>query len=158
MSMSNADTATGGLEREFPSTVWSDILAAGDPKNPNHRARLSGLVQAYWKPVYAYVRTAWRTSIEDSKDLTQAFFAHLLDKGYLGSLRADRGSFRGYLKKALKHFLIDAGRAAQARRPEGPVVSLEAMPKVLERLAPASPNESPEQVYDREWLRCLLHS
>jgi hypothetical protein len=97
---------------------------------------MNALLRDYWKPVFAYIRAAWRKPVEDARDLTQAFFARLLEKGYLGTLRPDAGSFRGYLKTALRHFLVDAERAADARRPEKPILSLD-LP--LDHLEPGRP-------------------
>jgi RNA polymerase sigma-70 factor (ECF subfamily) len=154
--VATGDTVMGGPGREFPATIWSDVLAAGDPENARHRERLEQLMRAYWKPVYGYIRTAWRRSVEDSKDLTQAFFAHVLQKGFLARARAERGSFRGYLKQALKNFRIDAERSAAARRPERPVFPLEPGTDDAEGMVPPTPGETAEQVYDRQWFRCLL--
>jgi RNA polymerase sigma factor (sigma-70 family) len=134
----------------FPTTIWQDILAAGNPDGEEGRRHLDRLLRAYWKPVFAYVRASWRRSIEDSLDLTQAFFALLLQRGALGRLRPT-GSFRGYLKRSLRHFLIDAERAAAARRPEGALFRLDSG-----IVQDAGSGESPDEAYDREWRRCLL--
>ncbi len=142
----------GGARREFPSTLWSEVLEAGDPKSPRRRERLDALVRAYWKPVYAYVRASWGKTVDDAKDLTQAFFAQLLSKDSMSRVRPERGSFRGYLKTALKHFLVDAERAQASRRPERPVFGIEAA-----SVEPA-PGETPERAYDREWTRCLFEA
>lgn len=155
--MSSHDFILGGPQR-FPSTIWSDVLAAGDPSNPSNRDRLNLLVQGYWRPVYTFIRAAWHRSGEDAKDLTQAFFTHVLEKGYIGRMRPDRGSFRAYLKQALRHFLVDAQRSAALRKPEKPLFRLDNPPGEMDRLAPASPDDSPEEAYDREWFRCLLDS
>lgn len=154
--VNDRDTVMGGAQRAFPSTIWSDILSAADPSHPQYRERLNRLVQTYWKPVYAYIRAAWRKPVEDAKDLAQAFFAHVLEKEYLARLRPEQGSFRGYLKKALKHFLIDAARAESVRASVRPVFTLEASPAELERLGIAATDETPEQAYDREWFDCLF--
>jgi len=156
MTAERVDTEMGGLPRAFPTTVWSEVIAAGDSAHPQHRRRLDHLLQAYWKPVYAFIRARWNKSVDDAKDLTQAFFVHVLEKDYVARLSEDRRSFRGYLKEALNHFLIDAERSAAVRRPRGPVVSLEAAPGVFEELGPAAPGESPEAAYDRHWFRCLM--
>jgi len=156
MASAASDTAIGGAARPFPSTMWSEIVAAGDPSNPECRKAMDRLLTTYWKPVFVYVRARWRKSVEDAKDLTQAFFAHLLGKGYLTSVAGDRRSFRGYLKTALEHFLIDCERAASVRRPETPVLSFEASAESLEQLVP-SPVDSPDRAYDRQWFRCLLN-
>lgn len=154
--MDPPDTAIGGPGRVLPTTVWSDILSAGDPASPHYSDGLDRLVRAYWKPVYAYVRTAWHKNVEDAKDLTQAFFARVLERGYIARMRPEKGSFRGYLKRALQHFLIDADRADRARRPEQPLVPLEMAPEEVERIGARAGEDSPERAYDREWFRTVL--
>lgn len=150
------DTSLGGPARSFPTTAWSDVLAAGDAGRPDRAERLGRLLTHYWKPVYVFIRAAWRKPVEDAKDLTQAFFAHLLETDTLARVRADRGSFRAYLKGALKYFLINAGRAEAVRRPATPLVSLDARPEEFDRLGPAAPDETPERAYDRQWFCCLV--
>jgi RNA polymerase sigma factor (sigma-70 family) len=141
--MGSSDTTLGGPVRPFPSTMWSQVLGAGE-RSPE---KLNELLRAYWKPVYAYIRASWRKPVEDAKDLTQAFFAHLLEKDTLSRLRPDMGSFRGYLKQALKHFLIDAERAAALRRPATPLFALDEDVEASD--------ESPDRAFDRHWFRCL---
>lgn len=154
--MRPADTEMGGSDRAFRTTLWADIQAAGDPTHPAAREHLDRLFRTYWKPVYAYIRSVWNAPADDAKDLTQAFFARLLEKEYWARLTPDRGSFRAYLKTALRHFLIDAKKHDAVRQAVRPAFSLEANPEVLENLAPVAPGESPDSVYDREWLRCLI--
>ncbi len=151
------DTFTAGEGgREFPTTLWSDILAAGDPESPSHRERLEQLLRRYWRPVFTYIRIGWRRPIEESKDLTQAFFARILEKGYLSRMRPDKGSFRGYLKRALKHFLIDQKRAADVRRPPGgAIVPLDAHEAELAALG-GSEDDDPERAFDRQWVTTVL--
>ncbi len=150
------DTSLGGPGRSFPTTVWEDILAAGDPSSPEYRERLEGLLKAYWKPVFAYVRRAWHKSVEDAKDITQAFFAIILERGLISRISRERGTFRSYLKRALQNFLVDVERAAASRRPtSGRVFSLDAEPEELERLG-GGPGDSPDKAYDREWFRVLF--
>jgi RNA polymerase sigma-70 factor (ECF subfamily) len=108
----------------FPSTVWSEVL---------HPGRLEALCRKYWKPVFAYIRVSWPgTRLQDAEDLTQAFFARLLEKRTIDRATPLRGSFRAYLKTALRHFLIDAHRAA--------------------RPIPIPEIRASEAAYDREWF------
>jgi RNA polymerase sigma factor (sigma-70 family) len=151
-----SDTAIGDAQKRFPTTIWSDLLALGNAAEPEAQERLNRFFKLYWKPVYAFVRTALGKSGEDSKDFTQAFFTHLLERGFFGRADSVTGSFRSYLKQALRYFVIDLERGLAARRPEKPLFSLDAAPGDLERLGPASPDESPERSYDREWFRGLL--
>ena len=154
--MGSTDTEMGGPDRSFRTTIWSDILAAGNPDDPASRESLDRLLKAYWKPVFAYIRSAWKAPVEEAKDLTQSFFARFLEKEYWSRLQPDQGSFRGYLKRALKHFLINAREREEVRRPAGRLFSLDAAPGELERLAAAPPEETPERTYDREWFNCLM--
>ena len=156
MTSSHFDTTMGGRGRIFPTTLWGSVLEAAKSQSPASREHLTRLVEMYWKPVYVYVRATWHKSVEEAKDLTQAFFAHFLEKDYIAHLHPDKGSFRGYLKEALRHFLIDANRAEQVRKPKEGMFRLDALPGELERLGPVAPGESPERAYDREWFRCLL--
>lgn len=147
--MSFADTTLGGTARSFPTTQWSQIIGAQDRTLPGYRERLDALLKVYWRPAYTYIRLGWKKSNEDAKDLTQAFFARLLQNGLIASARADSGRFRSYLKQALRNFLIDADRAAEVRRPVEPVVALEGDVEV-----PAG--ASPDDAFDRQWLSCLI--
>jgi len=153
--MRQFDTSMGGPQAAFPSTLWSELL---DSNESDRRARFDHLAQTYWKPVYVYIRTAWRKSNEDAKDLTQAFFAQMMEKGYVHRVRPECGSFRGYLKTALRHFLINAEEHAAIRRPKGFLLHLEARPEEWAGLGPISQEESPEAAYDREWFQELLES
>lgn len=151
--MDSTDTAIGGGDPRFRTTHWSLILAAADPAHPRYRQRWEELAARYWKPVYVYVRVAWRKSSEDAKDLTQDFFVYLLDKDTLSRLRPELGSFRAYLRRALAHFLIDAERYRKARAAGEPVVRIDA---AAEHLVPDAPDGTPEAAFDREWSRGLL--
>lgn len=148
----------GGPDRPFPTTIWSDILAAGNAGSPDSKQKLEQLLRTYWRPVYVYIRAAWGKTIEDAKDLAQAFFTHLIHKDYLSGARPEKGSFRGYLRTALKHFLIDAERSASARRPDGHLFSIEASTQELADLGTPKDRENPDQAYDREWFRGLVLS
>ncbi|MBI2901434.1 MAG: sigma-70 family RNA polymerase sigma factor [Planctomycetes bacterium] len=147
------DTSSMPGPRSFPSTVWSDVLAAGDPSHPACRAKLEHLMRLYWRPVYAYIRAAGRKSPEEAKDVAQGFFAHLLEKDAFAKMRPERGSFRGFVKRAVKNFLVDGERAQAIRRP---AFSIDAKPEELDRLAPEAAGDTPERAYDREWFRSLF--
>jgi RNA polymerase sigma-70 factor (ECF subfamily) len=153
--MGQNDTTLGGSGRSFPSTHWSWILEADDLTSQSARERLDALLRAYWKPAYTYVRVAWRKSNEDAKDLTQAFFARLLENGRIGRIDSQGGRFRSYLKKGLKNFLIDADRARSARQPLEDALSLDVDPGSPDRDIPL-PEAAADRLFNREWLSCLL--
>src|SRR5580692_2114187 len=90
--------------RQFPSTHWSVVLAAGDSQSMDSSLALEKLCRAYWYPLYAFVRRqGW--DAEESRDLTQAFFVHLLEHKAIGKVDSNRGKFRSFLLASLSNFL-----------------------------------------------------
>src|SRR4029079_8997508 len=93
--------------RRFTTTRWTLIVrAAGDPTSSQAREALAELCESYWYPVYAFVRRTGK-STEDAQDLTQAFFARVLEKRGLRNADPERGRFRSYLLAAVRHFLAN---------------------------------------------------
>src|SRR5262249_52396069 len=138
----------------FASTRWSLVVAAGRGETPEARAALAVLCQPYWYPLYAYARRRL-ASADDAQDLTQEFFARLLEKGYLQAADPSRGKFRSFLLAAFTHFLTkEHARAAAQKRGGG------RRPLPLDfhdgerryRHEPADPT-TPETLYQR---RCAL--
>ena len=150
------DTSIGGRDRNFPTTIWADVLAAADPTDPDVRERLGRLLHTYWKPVFVYIRVKWKKSIEDAKDLTQSFLTRILEKDVLARMDPEKGSFRGYMKTSLRNFLINEEETEEVRRGRKPIVRLDASPAEFERLGLASKNDTPERACDREWFRTLF--
>jgi RNA polymerase sigma-70 factor (ECF subfamily) len=141
------DTSIGGSRRDFPSTSWNLIRGVGKA----HREHLERLIYLYWKPAYLYLRASGRKSVEDAKDLTQDFFARLIERKDWEKLTPERGSFRGFLKRALKNFMIDAARREQARRPGEGLFLFR-----FEEVRDAHPTVDPEKAFDREWIKTIL--
>jgi DNA-directed RNA polymerase specialized sigma24 family protein len=109
-------------------------------------------------PVYHYVRSLRPVAVPEAEDLTQQFFVMLLDRGSLAKLAPERGSFRGFLKTALKYFLIDQDRSAIARAPRDgahffPFDQAEAAWQDARKGAPVP---GPDDAFDREWARGVL--
>lgn len=99
----------------LPTTRWSVVRAAGGTASPEARAALESLCVTYWAPVYAFIRRSGR-SADDTPDLTQAFFARVIEKGDFGNARHALGRFRTFLLTAVRHFLsnqADYDRAAK---------------------------------------------
>src|SRR5262245_12395514 len=128
----------------FPETQWSRLLALRDQDGAKRRELLESLAQRYWAPVYHYIRALRRVSADDARDHTQEFFAVMLSGGRLDRLSPERGSFRAFLKTALRNFLTDADRAARARSPTFPFHEAEA---AWQR----RPEDSPDRAFDRAW-------
>lgn len=143
----------------FTTTLWSVVLEAGAESGSGAGPALERLCRTYWFPLYAYVRREGYDPTE-AKDLIQAFFERLLEKGYLQQADRNKGRFRSFLLGCLRHFLSDQrDRARAARRGGGQVViawdSLEAEERY--RLEPKD-QMSPDRVYERRWAAVLLES
>jgi RNA polymerase sigma-70 factor (ECF subfamily) len=143
--------------RRFPSTRWSVVAAAGRKESPEARAALAVLCQTYWYPLYAYARRRLGRS-EDAQDLTQEFFARLLEKDYLHAADSGRGKFRSFLLSAFQHFLANehARAAAQKRGGDRRSLSIEFQDgESRYRHEPADPT-TPETLYEWRWALTLL--
>src|SRR5207249_4411965 len=103
---------------QFTTTHWSVVLSAVDRASPDSEAALARLCQTYWYPLYAYVRRRGN-SPEDAQDLTQSFFASLLEKKYLERADRGRGRFRTFLLSSLENFLHNEKDRASAQKRGG---------------------------------------
>lgn len=152
----NDSTHTGGRGSAFPSTSWSLIRAIQGEPTGGAREGLERLFSIYWKPVYGYIRASWRKGNEDAKDLTQGFFALLLEGDSFGCLAEEHGTFRSYLRAALSHYLVSQDRrdrslkrgSAQHRIPMD-------LSELNDELSDPSA-ASPEEAFDREWISSTL--
>ncbi len=144
----------------FPSTHWSIVLAARRRgATEPARAALAALCEAYWYPLYAYVRRRGHDS-EEARDLTQAFLTRLLERGFLPGARPERGKFRSYLLGALKHFLANEWDREHARKRGGEqsILPLDfASGESRYRLEPADAR-TPETIYERRWALAVLEA
>ena len=142
----------------FPTTHWSGVLATAATETTHAREALGRLCSAYWFPLYAYVRRRGN-SPQDAEDLTQGFFARLLEKKTLDHLTPEQGRFRSFLLKSLNHFLTDEWRRARAqKRGGGQVVSLDAATAETRYGLELADPLTPELLYDRLWALTLLAS
>lgn len=132
----------------FDTTHWSLILHAGGVGDGAHDA-LEALCRTYRPPVLAYVR-AHRASREEAEDLTQAFFAHLLEHRLAARADPERGRFRAFLLTSLKHFLASEFARASTQRRGGGIDNLP-----LDEFEPGVV-DGPEQLFDREWAQTVL--
>lgn len=151
-----AETALGAA-REFATTRWSVVMAAGAPASPRSADALAQLCQAYWYPLYAYVRRQGH-SAHDAQDLTQEFFTRLLEKNYLAAVSREKGRFRSFLLAALKHFLANEWDKARALKRGGgqEIIHLDAHD--AETRYSLEPKEvlSADKIYERRWAMLLL--
>jgi RNA polymerase sigma-70 factor (ECF subfamily) len=141
----------------FATTSWTQVLAAREAPSTESRQALEGLCQAYWYPLYAFVRRQGNGP-EESRDLTQGYFAQLLEKGYLEDFDPSLGRFRVFLKASVKNFLSKERDKAHAWKRGGHarIVSLDA--DEVEGRYRYEPVErlTPEEIFERRWALTLL--
>lgn len=118
---------------------------------------LEELCRTYWYPLYAYVRRHGH-SREDAEDLTQGFFARLLEKKYLEGVSSDGGKFRSFLLVALKRYLANEWDRANRQKRGGGVAPLSLDWQDAETRYQINPadNLSPDKLYDRAWAVVVL--
>ena len=140
----------------FTTTHWSVVLEA-QGESPTAQEALEKLCRIYWKPLYGFVRRQ-PVSPEDAQDLTQGFFALLLERRDLRSVRKEKGRLRSYLLTALKHFLADERRRATAiKRGKGEqLIPLEQLH--AEEWGGMEPTDqlTAERIYERRWASTVL--
>ena len=142
----------------FVTTRWSQVIAAGRPADSAHaRTALEQLCQTYWYPLYAFVRRQGHPP-HDAQDLTQEFFARLLERNALGAADRERGRFRSFLLATLKNFLRDEWDKLRARKRGGgqAVVSLDAGDAESRYALEPVDTMTADRIYERRWAMLLL--
>lgn len=157
--MNTGDTTLGGGERIFPETTLGFAGGLRNPVPADYARSLEILCTRYWKPVYSYVRIAWAKSNEDAKDMTQAFFAWLLEEGVLRNYDAGRGGFRTYLRVLLRRFVSHSERDGHRLKRGGAsrVFSLQGDAPLIPELRGDPSSVDPEKVFERVWVEELVH-
>lgn len=147
--------AEGGAQ--FNTTHWSVVLVAGELQNPKADAALESLCRSYWYPLYAYVRRKGYAS-HDAQDLTQDFFARLLEKNYFRLAKAERGKFRSFLLKSLHHFLVNDWVRKQAQKRGSGQILISIHENDAEERYQQEPagGLTAESLYDRRWALAVV--
>jgi len=141
----------------FATTHWSVVLAAGQSTDAQASEALEQLCRAYWYQLYAFVRREGSSAV-DAQDLTQEFFARLLEKNYLAQVERQKGKFRSFLLAALRHFLADQRDRARAVKRGGGADCLSLDAQTAEQrycLEPVDRMDA-EKIYERRWAMTLL--
>jgi RNA polymerase sigma-70 factor (ECF subfamily) len=128
-----------------------------DASRSRAREALEELCKSYWYPLYAFVRNRGYSS-SDAQDLTQSFFARVIETGGFASADPERGRFRSYLLGAMKHFLANQWHRAQAQKRGGGVTFLELDaldPEARYALQPAQSTD-PDAHFHRQWAHELI--
>ena len=143
--------------RQFRSTHWSVVLAAGDTQSPQTSQALEKLCLAYWYPLYAFVRRqGWNA--HDSQDLTQGFFAYLLEKKAFGKADPAKGKFRTFLLASLSNYLNnERDKAGRLKRGGGAEILPLDVEQGEERFqAELASKDSPEVIFERQWAQTVI--
>jgi RNA polymerase sigma-70 factor (ECF subfamily) len=145
----------------FPSTHWSAVLAAGRSQAEPEVARsaLAELCQTYWAPLYSFVRSRGYT-VHDAQDLTQSFFAYLIEHKIYARVDQQKGKFRSFLLASLKNFLADASDRERTLKRGG---GQNFLPLDEEQVTYAESlfqthgaTNSEDQIFDRGWAEALV--
>src|SRR5262245_45847628 len=147
-------------DESFTSTRWTMVLEAGDSAAASAKAlgALSELCQIYWRPLYAFLRRHGY-GLEDAQDLTQGFFAHLIETRAYAHVDREKGRFRSFLLGTMKHFASHARDRDRAQKRGGGFLLVqldEAALSEAETYAARCENCSSESVFEREWAATLL--
>jgi len=140
----------------FTTTHWSVVLEA-QGESPAAQEALANLCRTYWRPIYSFVR---RQGIrpEEAEDVTQGFFALLLERKDLNTVRKEKGRLRSYLLASVKHFQADEWRRVMAeKRGKGQwLIPLDEM-RERERIdLERSDSLTADQIYERRWALTVL--
>lgn len=157
MTSEASTPSTGAPGDIFATTHWTVVLAAGKRNSPQAASALEELCRTYWFPLYAYVRRRGHNK-EDAEDLTQAFFARLLEKNFPAGLDSEKGKFRAFLLASLKHFLANEWDKSQRQKRGGGEthLSLDWQTADTQFQVAATNEPSPDKAFDREWALALL--
>jgi hypothetical protein len=139
--MSHNEYSGGG---RFPATRWS-VIAAACSEDVSERAHaLDALCAAYWKPVYKYIRLRWNRVAADAQDLTQGFFAELLERELLSRFEANKSRLRTYLRVCVDSFVMNQDKAARRQKRGGNSQHV------------ALDFAGAEEFFEKEWVRSLF--
>ena len=145
----------------FPSTHWSVVLAAGrsEAEPEMAGAALTELCQVYWAPLYGFVRSRGH-AVHDAQDLTQSFFAYVLEHKVYARVDRRKGRFRSFLLASLKNFLADAADRERTLKRGGAQIFLplhEEQAQEAESLFQTHSGMSNEdRLFDRSWAAALV--
>jgi RNA polymerase sigma-70 factor (ECF subfamily) len=141
----------------FPTTAWTVVARAQSGVDAEAREALAFLCAAYWLPLYSFARRLGHTS-EDALDLTQGYFALLIEKDYLADVRPREGRFRAFLLTSFRHFLSKERDRARALKRGGGRVLISIDAQEAEGRHADEPLETldPETLFERRWALTIL--
>jgi DNA-directed RNA polymerase specialized sigma24 family protein len=151
---------TPGMDQDqkvaFTTTHWTVVLTAGRKESPQADGALESLCKAYWYPLYAFIRRRGYEAHE-AQDLTQEFFARLLQKDYLRAVDPKKGKFRSFLLAALEHFLANEWRRGKAQKRGGNVQFISLDDSAEQHYSQTQAiGLSAEKFYAQQWATTIL--
>jgi len=158
MPEQNKDSREPQIEAAtFATTHWSVVLCAGAGPSASSAQALEQLCRDYWFPLYAFIRREGHGPIE-AQDLTQEFFARLLQGNYLASVGPEKGKFRSFLLASLKHFLANEWdrQHRQKRGGDAVILSLDDETAEMRYLAEATHEATADKIYERRWAQTVV--
>jgi RNA polymerase sigma factor (sigma-70 family) len=157
--MSTPDSGSRS-KASFAQTSWTVVSGAGQNVDGElQREALAALCERYWNPVYAFLRQRGQSS-HDAEDLTQSFFAHVLEHGTLGRARQEKGRFRSFLLGSLQFFVANERERQSAQKRGGgwQAVSIDDTEFPADAAAALVEQASPEKIFEVQWARVVLDS
>jgi len=150
-------TTEEGLARCFRTTQWSLVLAAGNQDSAQGHEALARLCRTYWLPVYAFIRKRGH-SPDQSKDLTQDFFANFLERNSVTRAVRERGRFRSFLMTSVDNFLRNAHERTQTQKRGGgrPLLSLDDQDAEASYLSEPAEELDPASAFELRWALTVL--
>ena len=142
---------------QFTTTHWSVVLAARDDESPRAADALAQLCSTYWYPLYAFIRRQGHDS-DHAQDLTQEFFARLLEQNFLAAVRQERGKFRWFLLATVKRFLANEWNRDHAVKRGGghTVVSLDEETAEGRYRYEVADHATADKLFDQNWAMTAL--
>jgi RNA polymerase sigma factor (sigma-70 family) len=147
----------GARRSNFETTRWSVVLTAASRDASGAHKALTTLCETYWYPLYTFVRRQGYDA-DEAQDLTQAFFARLLEKHHVEDARRERGRFRSFLLASLKHFLLNEKQHRRTLKRGGGQAPLSLEFEAAEGRYQNEPPDprTPETIFDRRWALTVL--
>ncbi len=151
------DNPVGGRQEHFLTTHWSVVLKAGQTTDGDGAEALESLCRAYWYPLYAHVRRQGFDPHE-AQDMTQEFFARMLEKKYLRQVDREKGRFRSFLLASLKHFLCNERDRKNALKRGGgrTVVSFDEEGAEERFKHEGAQDLPPDEQFERAWALAIM--
>jgi RNA polymerase sigma-70 factor (ECF subfamily) len=133
------------------------VRSARAKHEPGSAEALARLCEAYWYPLYYFVRRLGHGP-DDARDLTQGYFAQMLERDYLDDVRPETGKFRSFLLASMKHYMANVRREAKALKRGGgqPVVSLDTAAAEDRYRHEPSDERTPGKAYEHQWALAVV--